>query len=187
MSVYEMILKRRSIRKFKQDKISIEVLEKLVNAARFAPSGGNMQPLKYRIVNKPDEVEGVFNNVKWAFHIAPKGTPGKGEEPVAYIVILVDSEIRPQGYEFDVGAASQNILLTALEEGIGTCWIASVNREKVRALLEIPDKYIIESVIALGYPAESPIVEEENGSTKYYKDECDVLHVPKRKLKDIII
>ena len=187
MSVYEMILKRRTIRKFKQDNVGKDVLEKLVDAARFAPSGANLQPIKYRIVNEPSEVAEVFKHLKWAAYISPEGTPGEGEEPTAYIIILADSEIRTGGYELDIGAAAQNIFLAALEEGIGTCWIGSVNRDKVRAILNISEKFAINSVIALGYPAESPMVEEEEGSIKYYKDENGVLHVPKRKLKDIII
>jgi nitroreductase len=187
MIVYETILKRRTIRKFKQDAIEKTILKKLINAARYAPSGANLQPLKYKIVDKPDDIEKMFQNLKWAAYIAPERTPKEGEKPVAYIVILVDSEIRSSGYELDIGAAAQNIFLAALEEGIGTCWIGSVNRDKVRSILNIPERFIINSVIALGYPDESPMAEEEDGSIKYYLDEEDTLHVPKRKLKDIII
>ncbi len=187
MSVYDLIYKRRTIRKFRQERIGRSVLEKLIDAARFAPSGANLQPVKYIIVDEPEEVKEMFGYTRWAGYIAPEGTPKKGEEPVAYIVILADTEIRKQGYELDIGAAAQNIMLAALEEGIGTCWIGSIDRDNIRKMLDIPERYIINTVIALGYPAESPVVEEENGSIKYYKDENGVLHVPKRKLKDIIL
>lgn len=187
MNVYEMILKRRTIRRFKQEKIDRSILEKFVNAARYAPSANNMQPLKYVIVDEQDKVNAIFENVKWAGYIAPYGNPGKGEEPVAYIVILVDTDIRKSGFELDAGAAAQNIMLAAMEEEIGTCWMGAIMRENIRKILKIPEQYEINTVIALGYPAESPVVEDEAGSIKYYKDDNGVLHVPKRKLSDILV
>ena len=187
MSVYELILKRRTIRKFRQDKIERSVLEKLINAARYAPSASNMQPIKYIIVEEPEKVEKVFQNVKWAAYIAPEGDPKEGEKPVAFIIILVDTEIKDSYYELDIGAAAQNIFLTALEEGIGTCWMSAINRDEIRSIFKIPDRYIINTVIALGYIGENPIAEDETGSIRYYKDKDGVLHVPKRKLEDIIL
>ncbi|NSW89796.1 MAG: nitroreductase family protein [Firmicutes bacterium] len=187
MSVYEIILRRRTIRKFKQEKIKREVLLKLINAARHAPSGANLQPIKYVIIDDPERVEKVFAHLKWAGYLAPYGDPKEGERPVAYIIVLADTAIRRSGYELDIGAAIQNILLAAEEENIGTCWIGSVDREAVKSILNIPGQYIIDSVVALGYKAENPVVEDENGSIKYYKDGNGVLHVPKRKLEDIIL
>lgn len=187
MGTYELIKKRRTIRKFQQKKIDRDTLLKMVEAARLAPSASNMQPLKYIIIDDSSKAEQVFAHLKWAAHIAPEGTPGEGEKPVAYIIILVDKEIRGSGYEIDIGAASQNIILTALEEGIGSCLFGAIDREGLRKALNIPERYLINNVVALGYPAESPVAEEENGSIKYYKDENGVLHVPKRKLEDIIL
>lgn len=187
MSVYELILRRRTIRKFKRQPVSRDVLEKLVNAARHAPSAANLQPLKYVIVDAPGEVEKIFRHVKWAAYIAPGGNPAEGEEPVAYIVVLADTDVSKNGFELDIGAAAQNIFLCALEEGIGTCWMGAINRDAIREILKLPQKYIINTVIALGYPGEEPLAEEENGSIKYYKDSEGRTHVPKRKLKDIIL
>lgn len=187
MSTYDLILKRRTIRKFKQQKIERSILEKLINAARFAPSASNMQPLKYAIVDEPSKVKSVFDCVKWAGYIAPAGNPAEGEKPVAFIVILADTEIRKAGYELDIGAAAQSIFLAAAEEGIGTCWMGAIDRDKIREILSIPQRYIIDTVVALGYAAESPVTEDEKSSIKYYKDENGVLHVPKRKLEDIIL
>lgn len=187
MTVYDAIARRRTIRKFKQQPIERAILEKLVDAARLAPSAANMQPLKYAIVDTKDTVDQMFELVKWAAYIAPAGNPGEGEHPVAFIVILVDTGIRSAGYELDVGAAAQNIFLSAEEEGIGTCWMGAIDREKIRGILSLPEKYLINTVIALGYPAEHPVLENESGSIKYFKDKEGVLHVPKRKLEDIIV
>ena len=163
------------------------MFEKLINAARLAPSAANMQPLKYAIIDDEVKVNQVFEHVKWAAYIAPEGTPSENERPTAFIAVLVDTEIKKNGYELDIGAAVQNILLTATEEGIGTCWMGAIDREKIREILKLPSQYILNSVIALGYQGENPVCEDENGSIKYYKDKNGVLHVPKRKLKDIII
>jgi len=187
MSTYDVILKRRTIRKFKQDKIEPSILTKLINAARHAPSGSNLQPVKYIIVDDENKVAKVFKHLKWAGYIAPEGNPKDGEEPVAYIIVLADTRIRKSGYELDIGAAIQNILLVAEEEGIGTCWLGSVDRDAVKKLFNIEDYFVINSVIALGYKGEEPVAEDVRDSIMYYKDEKGTLHVPKRKLEDIII
>ena len=187
MSIYKVITSRRTVRKFKQEKIKEALLMKMIDGARLAPSAANKQPLKYRIVNQEEEVKAVFDYTKWAGYIAPDGTPKADEEPVAFIVVLGDTDIRKSGFELDAGAAIQNILLVAKEEGIGSCWIGSINREKIREALNIPISLTLISVIALGYEGEWPVTEDEAGSIKYYKGSDDVLHVPKRKLKDIIV
>jgi nitroreductase len=187
MSTYDLILNRRTIRKFQQKKISRVILEKLINAARLSPSAANLQPLKYIIVDTEDKVQKVFEHVKWAAYIAPLGNPAENERPAAFIVILADTEIRKSGYELDIGAAAQSMFITALEEGIGTCWMGAIDRDEIRKVLNIPERYIIDTVVALGYPAENSVAEDENGSIKYYKDENNMMHVPKRKLEDIIL
>jgi len=186
LSIYRRIIERRTVRRFRQEKIQRALLEKLVNAARHAPSGANLQPLKYRIVDD-EKVNRIVENVKWAAYLAEHGAPKEDQNPVAFIVVLVDTEIKKSHYEWDEGAAIQNILLVADEEGIGSCWIGSVDREAVRSILNISERYIISSIIALGYKAETPVSEDENGSIKYYRDDNGTLHVPKRKLSDIII
>jgi nitroreductase len=187
MSTYELILKRRTIRKFRQEKLERSLLEKLVNAARVAPSISNLQPLKYVIVDDGERVGKIFEQVRWAGYIAPHGTPAENERPVAFIILLADTEIRKTGYETDIGAAGQSMLLAAAEEGIGGCWMGAIDRNGIRCIRGIPERYIIDTAIALGYPAESPVAEEEKGSIKYYKDEQGVLHVPKRSLENVIL
>ncbi len=105
---------------------------------------------------------------------------------MAYIVVLVNLQVRDIGYERDVGAAIENMILAAWEEGIGSCWLLSVGRDEIQSMLKIPVNYKIDSVLALGYPNEKPVVEDMKDSLKYWKDEQECLHVPKRKLGDII-
>lgn len=186
MSVYEIILKRRTIRRFKPEPLPLELLERLVNAGRLAPSGANLQPLEFIIVNKPEMVNKVFPALKWAGYIAPAGNPPEGKRPVAYIVVLVNTQIKSGNGSVDAAAAIENMILTALEEGVGSCWLGSIDRNQLRSVFDIPQHYQIDSVLALGYPDESPVVEEAKDSIKYWKDDQGVLHVPKRKLSDIV-
>jgi nitroreductase len=187
MGIYETISARRTVRKFAQTRIERNILERLVDAARLAPSLGNLQPLKYTIVDENAKVSSVFDAVKWAAYIAPAGNPAETERPTAFIAILVDTEITKGDPGLDIGAAAENMMLFARELGIGSCWMGAIDRPKIRETLSLPERFVISTVIALGYVAESPVVEDEKGSIKYYKDEAGTLHVPKRKLRDIIV
>ena len=183
--VYQIIMKRRTIRKFKQEKIPYHLLEKFVNAGRVAPSAANLQPLRYIITNKEELLPKLFSLIKFAGYI--DWNPSREEMPRAYIVIISEGE--DENTRYDVGLAAENIILTALEEGVGSCCIRAFEEDKVRKLLNIPHNYTVQMIIAMGYPAEDPVYEElkdKNGSIKYWKDSNGVLHVPKRQLEDII-
>ncbi len=184
--VYKAITERRTIRKFSQKQIPEETLKRLINTARVAPSGGNRQPLDYIVINEPALCAKLFPLVKWAGYIAPNGDPKEGEEPTAYFIVLVDRDIKSTTSAYDVGAAAENIQLAAWEDGIGCCWQGAIMREEIRALFEIPLDVEIDCVISLGYKAESPVIEDYKGSIKYWQDENKTLHVPKRKLEDIL-
>lgn len=186
MSLYDLIVSRRSIRQFRQEPIPREILRDLVNAGRLAPSAANRQPLEFLIVDMEDKKEQVFPCLKWAGYIAPDGNPKPGQEPQAYIVVLVNIGIREKGFEWDSGAAIENMILAAWEKGIGSCWIISMEKERVKELLGVPDSHKVDSVLALGYPAETPVAEDLEDSIKYWKDDQGCLHVPKRKLEDVI-
>jgi len=186
MSVYDLILSRRSIRQFLPEPVPREILKKLVNAGRLAPSGANRQPLEFVVIDEKKVTERIFPYLKWAGYINPEGDPKPGHEPTAYIVVVANTGIRKKAYEWDAGAAMENMILTALEEGIGTCWIASVEREEVRKIINLPEGFIIDSVLALGYPDESPVMEDMTHSVEYWKDDQGRLHVPKRKLDTVL-
>lgn len=186
MTVYEAATSRRTIRKFTQKPIPLEKLEGFVNAARLAPSGANMQPLKYAIVNDPAVVQKIFENVKWAAYIAPAGNPAEGEKPTAFIIVLADTKIRASGYEMDAGAAIENLILSAWEEGIGCCWMASIDKEAIRNIIGADETLPVISAIALGYKGEEPKLEVLSDSVKYWKDDSGRLHVPKRSLKEVL-
>jgi nitroreductase len=85
----------------------------------------------------------------------------------------------------DVGAAVENILLSLVCFRLGGCWIGAIDKRRLRKILNIPSCYKIDSLVAIGFPVESPILEEKD-DIKYWLDEKNRLHVPKRPLKSIL-
>jgi nitroreductase len=188
MDFEEIIYKRRTIRRFKQESISLDILKKLIDYARVAPAATNIQGLEYIIVHDLEFRKKLFPLVKWAASLpVDQRTPEKGREPTAYIIVLLNTKIKNTYVDFDVGAAVENILLGAINFGIGSCWMGSINGNKIRKLLEIPTHYSIKHVISLGYSDEESIIEPYKDSFRYWKDEAGKMHIPKRDLNDIIL
>ena len=193
MDVYEAVIKRRSIRRFKDLPIPYDVLEKCVDAARLAPSGRNSQPCEYVIVDDDRLLPEVFDNLKgWAGQPSSIGAPPPGQRPVAYIIILINNalEMNPVAGRrvatYDVALAAENAMLVATAEGIGSCPFLSFKESTLKEVLNLPDNYEIALVLGLGYADESPVVEVPTDSIKYWVDDNGVRHVPKRKLEDIL-
>lgn len=186
----ELVEQCRSYRRFYENEpISTEVLKELVNLARISPTGGNAQPLKFKLTNTPEENGKVFETLGWAAALPDWAGPEEGERPSAYITILCDLSIGKNKLQ-DNGIASHVIMLGAVEKGLGGCIIATVNRKKLAENLNIDtERYSIDLVLALGKPKETVVMVpvEQDGSTKYYRDSEGVHYVPKRSLEDIII
>jgi nitroreductase len=184
----DLVLKTRSYRRFDESfAIERETLEKLVGLARCVASAGNRQPLKYILSANPETNARIFPCLGWAGYLKDWDGPGSGERPSAYIVILVDKRIGEKIF-CDDGIAAQTILLGAVEKGLGGCMIAAINKDKLREELEIPAHFKIQLVLALGSPVEEVTIEdlEPGGDFKYWRDENDVHHVPKRTLDELI-
>ncbi len=187
--IRETIIKNRSYRRFDESvAISNETLKDLVDLARLSASGANKQPLKYILSFEADKNARIFPHLGWAAYLKEWGGPVEGERPAAYIIMLGDNEISPNIY-CDHGIAAQSILLGATEMGLGGCILHSINREKLRAELEIDSKYEIKLVLAIGKPVEQVVLDEigPDGDIKYWRDEQRVHHVPKRSLDEIIL
>jgi len=184
-AVYQTLCGRRTIRRFKQKPISEKLLPQLLNTARMAPSGSNIQPCQYILVTDNSLTKQIFPLLKWAGYIAPAGDPAPGEEPVVYIMVLIDLAKKKKGGEVDAAAAISNILNAAWEQGIGTCWLKSINRKEIKKIFKIPHYLAVDSVIAMGYPDEKPVAVPMKDSVKYWKDPKGVLHVPKRPMTEI--
>ena len=183
----DLIQSTRSYRRFRQEqKIAMEDLLDLVDTGRYAPSGGNLQPLRFRIVCDEAKCQTVFETLKWAAYFTDWEGPEEGQRPVAYILICGE-EGKSTGNE--EGLRQQAMVLAAMEKGIGSCILANVDRKMLKAKLEIPDPYEIRQVIALGYPAEEIVTEDiaAGDSIRYYRDAEGIHHVPKIRLEDQLI
>ncbi len=192
MNVYEAATKRRSIRRFKDKPVPYEVLEKCVDAARLAPSGRNQQVCEYIVVDDPDLLPKMFGNIGGSVKLPPeKGGPRPENTPKAYTVILINKSREGDANRrtislYDVAMAAENVILTALEEGIGCCPVMMFQSEGMKTILNISDDYDIGLVIVMGYPDESPVAEVATDSIDSHVDENLQRHVPKRKLADVL-
>jgi nitroreductase len=185
----ELVRNARSIRRFREDApIAADLLRHLVDLARVTPSGGNAQPLRYRVVSDPDECARVFAQTRWAGALKDWDGPAEGERPTGYIVICTSAETEriPQ---IDIGIAAQTIQLGATYLGYGACQLGSIGREEIRDTLGIPGEWAVRLLLALGCPAETVVLEDmpPGGSKDYWRDGDGVHHVPKRRLGDILL
>ncbi|MBN1285192.1 MAG: nitroreductase family protein [Anaerolineae bacterium] len=185
----DWVTKNRSYRRFYEDTpIDRATLRELVNLARLSASGSNLQPLCYILSWEPERNAQIFQCLAWAGYLVDWTGPVEGERPSAYIVILGDQQVRDQ-FDTDCGIAAQSIMLGATEKGLGGCMIGSIQRAALRGVLDIPERYKILLVLALGKPKEKVVIDEvgQDGDIRYWRDDEDVHHVPKRRLDDIIV
>jgi nitroreductase len=185
----DLVRKNRSYRRFRQDApVDPETLRGLVDLARLSASARNLQVLRYMISSDPATNAQIFSTLAWAGYLPDWPGPVEGERPAAYIVVLGDPSAGPY-LAVDSGLAMQNILLGAVEKGLGGCILGSVQRNKLSEILNIPEPYEIQWVLALGVPVETVVIEEmgQGGDVKYWRDAQAVHHVPKRRLDDLIL
>lgn len=186
MSMYDLILSRRSVRSFKADPAPEETLKRMVNAARLAPSGANRQPLRYLVVTAPELRSRIFETLKWAAYIAPAGDPQPEHEPTAYVIFLVDERVETGIYKYDVGFAAENFLLAGLAEGVAGCALLSFDPKRVVEIFDLPEHLRPDLVVALGYADEEPAAVDRSDTVKYWRDKDGRHFVPKKPLAEVM-
>ena len=187
--IRDLVISNRSCRRFdSQATIDRKTLEELVDLARLSASGANLQPLKFHLSCDAETNALIYPCLSWAGYIEDWPGPAEDERPTAYITILGDERVR-KGFGCDQGIAAQSIMLGATELGLAGCMIGSVDRKQVRTALELPGHFDILLVLALGKPAEKVVLEPlpEDGSIKYWRDDQNVHHVPKRSLTELLV
>lgn len=185
----ELVEKNRSYRRFFEDEvIEREVLMRLVDLARLSASGANLQPLKFKLYNDPKKNALIFPYLSWAGYLKDWTGPKAGERPAAYILILGDLDIR-KSFGCDHGIAAQSILLGATELDYGGCILSSIDRDGLRTVLNISSQYELLLVIAIGKPVECVVIDTvgSDGDIKYWRDEDEIHHIPKKDLDDLIL
>ena len=148
MSLLDLILSRRSIRRYENKEISEEVLQQILETGRQAPSAANRQPIHFVIVKDQDILKNLCDTMINRFvKYAPVAIVGCAD---------VKSLLTGKWAVVDTTIAMQNMVIAAWTLGIGSCWIGACNEEKVKELLNIPDKWKVVALVTLGYPAEQP-------------------------------
>ena len=186
--IIETLMKIRSHRSFTKKKISMEELEKMIESTRYASSTRNAQKLRYLLINDEEICNKIFPLVKFAGAIP--WNPTSEEAPTAYILMCSENPLvnfSEKNLYFDMGIASQNIMLTANEMGYAGCIIGAYNKPEVDKLVNLPQGYISYTLLALGEPRDIIIITDAiNGNTTYSRDNNQHF-VPKLSLKDIIL
>lgn len=143
MELTKVIEERRSIRKYKPDPVPNDLIQKILESARIAPSASNRQPWHF-IVVKDAEKKKALGLREWA-----------SEAPVI-IVGCTDPSVSPTFHLVDFAIAFEHIVLAATNLGLGTCWQGRLENETIKKELSIPDPIKVVAVTTLGYPAEKP-------------------------------
>ena len=144
----DLILNRRSIRKYEDKDIPEEVLQQILETGRQAPSAVNRQPIHFVIVNDRDVLKNLCDNLITRFvKRAPLAIVGCAN---------TKSLLTGKWAVIDATIAMQNMVIAALTFGIGSCWIGACNEKKVKELLKIPDNWKVVALLTFGYPAEQP-------------------------------
>jgi len=157
LDVFEAIKGRRSVRAYTREEVSEEEVKKLIDAARSAPSAGNIQPWEFVIVRDP--------TIKRRLAAAALDQTFIEEAPVV-IVVCANETMSGWGYGSrginlyclqDTAAATQNMLLAAYALGLGTCWIGAFHEEEVRKVINTPRGVRPVAIVPVGHPAEKPV------------------------------
>ena len=154
MSVLKIIKERRSVRRYKPDPIPEEVFLRVLDAARFSPSGKNLQPWKFILVRD--------NKVKKSLAEASFDQSFIAGAPIVVVACGFPDECYSRmgnymkSWPVDVAIAVEHLILQAQEEGLGTCWIGAFEEKEVKSILQIPDNVKVLALTPLGYPDENP-------------------------------
>ncbi|MFW9972770.1 MAG: nitroreductase family protein [Candidatus Odinarchaeota archaeon] len=149
MDYYEVVKKRRSFRFYKPEMPEDDKIERILEAARLAPTWANMQGVHYIVVKEPENVKAVWKAI---------GQETKFTDAPIFIIGVISpngSGINKSGENYfgvDFGICFEHLILAATVEGLATCWIGMFNEEKLKYLLNIPKKYKIMGLTPLGYP-----------------------------------
>ena len=184
----KLIKNTRTFRRFYQDyQIGNDLLLKLINAARLTGSAANLQPLKYFVSNDEITNNNIFSCISWAGYLPEWKGPEEGEKPSSYIVIMSDKNIS-KNCSVDVGISAQTMMLLATELDLGACMFGAIKKVQLKEKLNLTENLQIELVLALGKPKEIVVLEDvKENNIKYWRDGEGVHHVPKRKLREIIV
>ncbi len=144
----EFLLSRRSIRKFSQEPVPEELVEKALDIARFAPSAHNRQPWKFYVVYDRAKLAELAKIHRWS-------KPIEGAQLA--IVVFSDSSVSPESHVVDGSIAATYLWLALHCVGLATVWVYTLNAvQEIRRILGAPDNLYPIAIFPIGFPAETP-------------------------------
>ncbi len=147
ISVFEAIKSRRSIRRYEPKPVPKEKLLAILEAARLAPSAGNRQPWRFVVVRDSERKKLLAKASRNQMFMADAGV---------IVVALSDPRASPKWHALDTMIAIEHMVLEAVEQGLGTCWIGAFDPEEVRKIINAPSELNVVALLPIGFPAESP-------------------------------
>ena len=144
MDVFEAVQERRSIRAYQDKPVPREKLEKILEAGRLAPSAKNCEPWHFIAVTSAEKRKKLSKG-RWAKFVA--------QAPLV-IVACGNKKASPDWYAIDTALAVENIVLTAISEGLGTCCVGSFDEKDVKTVLKVPENFEVLVMLSVGYAAE---------------------------------
>lgn len=181
MELFECLMERRSCRRFKQDAISREDIDKMIDAGRYAPTGANRQPVRFAVITSPEKAAEMFEHTGWL-----TGTPVEGERPTAYIIIMCDTTAGG-GAEASAACAATTVMLAAHALGYGSCWCGCHGKEEVVSLLGLPENIEPRITISLGRYAEEFVVHDPSPELKVAMQDDGKIHLGKLGREDVTL
>lgn len=178
---------RRSIRRFTQEPVDREKLAQIMECARFYPTAGNLQPLKFVLLTD-SRVGEMLAHLHWAMYL-PEYKMDQTDLPTALILILGDREIA-KDHQFSAGAAANQIMLAAHSLHVATCCLGMNNktREVILEMLHLaPERFDPICFVALGNSTQTSQTVDMQGNCKYYLDADGNFQVPKRTVEEIFL
>ncbi|MEM0378963.1 MAG: nitroreductase family protein [Thermosphaera sp.] len=146
----QFILTRRSVRRYRPEPVPLEMLTKILDIARYAPSARNKQPWSFILITDHEVKSRIASVYAWRQPIS---------EAPAGVVVACDSKESPTSYVQDCVAASMYIMFAAHAMGLGTCWhglLSDEVRKRVQEILKLPSEKIPVVLLSIGWPDESP-------------------------------
>ena len=165
MEAFENLVTRRSVRKYKSDKISEEIINKILKAAMYSPSAMNLQAWHFIVIDKKEVLNETLASIPYAEFL---------KEAVAAILICGDSKIENNESWMiqNCSAVTQNVLLAANSLGVGSCWIGIHGMQEivdnVSKQFKLPGNVVPVSLVSLGYPDEKVEAEERFNKGKIH-------------------
>ncbi len=144
----ELLLTRRSVRKFRDVPVPDDLVRRILDVARYAPSAKNRQPWRFFVVRDRSLIRILSSIHRWAKPL---------ERAPLCLVVVCDRREAPISYQLDGANATIYIMLAAHALGLGSVWIQTLRDiPKIQRILHLEEEEIPVSMIALGWPAESP-------------------------------